>query len=163
MKRIFKSRWLLALLPVLLIGGFIFYAYADSKRFWKVIDPRDPRFDINKFCFNDYGSHEELAVALKVVTPAGTPMAVADKILRGPQGRGGHDITNDKYFGLSEGGNRKIDIAALRKRTHRILFYGDGGCRKLMNSEFGWHVVVYYDDEDRLFQIIVWNTPLYNL
>ena len=163
MKMALNKIWLLILTSLILVGCLVFYIYADSKRFWKVIDPLDPRFQVEKFCFNDYGSNEELAEMLKVLVPVGTPFEQAHNILSGPEGKGGRDISNRKHIITDAITLKKVDVEGVRAKAERTFFYGHGGCKRLMNSVWaGWKVFVFYDQHAQVMQIIVLNEPLYD-
>ena len=164
--------WLAVLAALFfVVGGFLLFAYADSKSYWKILDPNDPQFNVEAFAFNDYGSHDELAEALKILTPPGTPFEVADKIMRGPRGSGGRDVTMEKdrifeNLTLKQKVSKKgvkIDIEKLKSRTNRIVFYASGGRWKLMNPNWGgWNVKVFYDDQGRVVQIMAGSEILFN-
>ena len=158
-----KGFWLV-LLPFLIIVGFLFYVYADGANYWKVTDPHDPRFHPENFVFNDYNSDKELAAALRVLVPVGMQRVEAEKFLDGsPDKRGGEDRTNDEYLLTGYTIKQKIDVEALREKSSKVLSYGFGGKRKLMNPlSGGWNVMVFYDKQDRVLQIIVRNEPLYD-
>ena len=124
-------KWTL-IVTLLSIAGLIFYAYADSKRFWKVIDPNNPKFNIEKFCFNDYSTSDQLADVLRVLTPIGTSKEYADRILSGPHGHGGRDMTEHKDFYINYYKRYGIqNLDSLAEKTRTVMHYGDGGCRKL--------------------------------
>ena len=148
---------------IMLIGG-AFYIYADSENFWEVTDPLDPQFNPDDFAFNNYDNHDELAEVLKILIHPGMSRKEAENFLDGsPDKRGGNDRTNDEHILTDYTIRQKIDIEMLRAKSSKVVSYGFGGRRKLMNPLFGgWHVTAFYDEQDRIIQLVVRNEPLFD-
>jgi len=149
---------------IAVVGGTVFYIYADDKNFWRVVDPLDPRFNPDKFAFNNYDNNAELAEVLKVLISPEMPRHEAEKFLDGsPDKKGGDDRTNDEEILTGRGVRQNVNVEMLREKSNRIVSYGHGGRRKILSPLFGgWNVTAFYDEQDRIIQLIVRDEPLFD-
>jgi hypothetical protein len=117
-----KKYQLALILGLVLIGSLILAIWQP----FKVIDPRHPRFNVEKFRFTDYDQNAEITYDYyRVLFPVGMPREEVEKILI--------DYGNGKLFG---------------ERVHpQISFYDEPG-----NYLSGHHTVIY-DKNDKLLNM----------
>lgn len=141
----------------LLLVAAIPFGFAMSDPF-KVTDPNDPNFDPAKFEFNDYRDDKEMAGVLKVLFPIGTSIDKVDAILVGSGQAIRTSQKSNPYFNTLGGSvDQKIDSQKLIKEAKDIIHYGYEG----KNPTFVWMIVVFYDDQDHVMQIICRNEVVF--
>lgn len=132
----------------LMIGSALFWYGALAFPLpWKVTDPREPGFEIQKFKFADYESSLALTIALQEIFPVGTDKSNVDDLLIY---QAGAEI--EKY-------PRKP--ASPDPQSHTRYYYRYSNFRSYLFSfipapgaTFSWNVTAVYDENDRLTHII---------
>lgn len=149
MKKISASQVFL-IIPTLIVVLLIGYLYASSQNFWKVTNPADPRFKIEKFAFNDYRNNKEMMDVIRVYIPKGTARSDVEKVF---VNIGGAKIINDSGRDIYLGSVVQEAVDDAEKISVSIIRYGHKG----RNSTFFWQVYVFYDSQDRVVQIVAGN------
>lgn len=156
-----KHVWFV-IFSLMLIG----FSYASSQNFWKATDPADSRFKIEKFDFDDYRNHDDLAETLAILLPIGTLKKDVEKLLVTYGGAMALDLPEKKLNLALGGGNitkaerramdLKIDLAS--KQAQSKILYNKAGKSPIF---VGWYVYVFYDSEQRVQQIVTLNKPIF--
>lgn len=85
----------------MMVMGLMMLTTSACSNPFKVTDPSDPKFNPDKFSFNDYKTHEELRDAFRKLFPVGTDREFIERVL---VNAGGAKIVDTFDFKAEGGG-----------------------------------------------------------